>query len=399
MPQSYVQGFLKSIVLHESGHGWGLQHNFIASEAYTAKQIQSKAFTAQYGISSSVMEYIPTNVWPKGTSTGSYFQTVLGPYDYYAIKWGYAAIPGAATPEAEVATLNQWASVWSDPRYRFAMDEDVSWGDAHAIDPRIDQFDLTDDNLGWCEAQLAVSATLVRGIQRRFTQPGETHDPLRQAFGVALIPLRVCSGVAWHYLGGEELSRAHLGDPHAAAPLEPVSRAASRRAFGLLDAHLLGAASWNVSPSLLRQMVYTEWVTDIPAPSWAYDPPLRHDVPLATLALGMQQQTLAAMFRPLLLQRIDDLPLKYSRGSTMDLADLFAGRRPRSSAISSRERRLGVNAIHRNLQQLYARVLAKMVLSPAPGRHTMPGRLARAELKALRHDVAIARCRDAGSTR
>jgi hypothetical protein len=73
VPEQYAQDFVKSIVLHESGHNWGLQHNFIASEAYSARQIQSKAFTSQYGIANSVMEYSPTNVWTKGTSTGDYF--------------------------------------------------------------------------------------------------------------------------------------------------------------------------------------------------------------------------------------------------------------------------------------------------------------------------------------
>jgi hypothetical protein len=389
VPEQYAQDFIKSIVLHESGHNWGLQHNFIASEAYSARQIQSKAFTSQYGIANSVMEYAPTNVWTKGTSTGDYFQLVLGPYDYYAIKWGYAAIPGAKTPEAERPTLNAWASVWSDPRYRFAMDEDIQWGTGHAIDPRIDWFDLTDDNIGWCEAQFKVSDVLIQSIQRRFTQTGETHEPLREAFAFAMVPLSYCAPIAWHYLGGEELSRAHIGDPHAQPPLTPVSRAQSQRAFALLDAHLFGTAAWNVSPSLLRQMVYTEWVTDFPSPSWAYDPPLRHDIPIATMALGRQARTLTAMFAPTLLQRIDDLPLKYSHGSTMDLSDLFDwtsgsifGDLARGKPASSE--------IHRNLQQFYARMLARMVVSPAPGTPYDAQSLARAELKALKHDVQVA---------
>ena len=44
LPPNYAQDFLKSIVLHESGHNWGLQHNFIASEAYTSSEVRSKDF-------------------------------------------------------------------------------------------------------------------------------------------------------------------------------------------------------------------------------------------------------------------------------------------------------------------------------------------------------------------
>ncbi|HEV2261310.1 MAG TPA: zinc-dependent metalloprotease, partial [Candidatus Rubrimentiphilum sp.] len=112
VPPKFANDFLLSIVLHESGHDWGLRHNFIGSEAYTAKELQSRAFTSRYGVGTSVMEYAPVNVWPKGTSNGDYFQTVLGPYDYYAIKWGYARIPGATTPQAELPTLRRWASAW-----------------------------------------------------------------------------------------------------------------------------------------------------------------------------------------------------------------------------------------------------------------------------------------------
>jgi hypothetical protein len=390
VPPRYAEDFLKAIVLHESGHNWGLQHNFIASEAYTAAQVRSRSFTDQFGLANSVMEYTPTNVWPRGMSNGDYFQTVLGPYDYYAIKWGYQAIPGATTPEAERPTLLRWASVWSDPRYRFAMDEDVQWASGHAIDPRIDQFDLTNDNIGWCESQLKLSSVLIRSIQLRFVQSGETHDPLRQAFAFALFPLQVCSRVAWHYVGGEELSRNHIGDPHAPPPLAPISRAQSKRAFALLDAHLFSASAWNVSPSLLRRMVYTEWVTDLPQGAWAYNPPLRHDVPVATIIQRLQQTTLQSMFNPVLLQRLDDLSIKYSPGTTMSLTDAFAWTQ---SAVFSDLRSSHVAAageVRRSLQQWYARMLARMLLAPQPGTPYDAQSLARAEIVELRGTVRAA---------
>jgi hypothetical protein len=383
VPDSYIDDFMKSIVLHESGHNWGLEHNFIASEAYSAKDVQSKAFTAQYGLANSVMEYTPTNVWPKGESTGSYFQTVLGPYDYYAIAWGYGTIPGATKPTDELPALQKLASTWSDPAHRFETDEDVSWYDGHAIDPRVDQFDLTNDNIGWCQGQLALSDTLVRSIERRFTEPGESHDSLRQAFRIALSPLEVCSNVAWHYMGGEELSRAHIGDPHASMPLSPVSRDRSKRAYAMLDAHLFGASAFNVSASLMRKMVYSEWETINGVGSWAVDPPLRHDVPIAQIALELQSSTLDSMFAPVLLQRLDDLPTKYGAGSTMTISDLFAW--TQASVFGDLGRaKSAPNEIRRNLQQTYARMLAKMLLAPDPGTPFDAQSLARAELASLR---------------
>jgi hypothetical protein len=140
----------------------------------------------------------------------------------------------------------------------------------------------------------------------------------------------------------------------------------------------------------MRQMVYTEWVTDLPQPAWAYDPPARHDIPLTTIALKLQRQTIDAMFAPVLLQRLDDLPLKYSHDSTMTLADLFAWMQASAFGDLRQGKAASANEIHRNLQQMYARTLVKLMLSPDPGTPYDAQSLARAELKALSHDVSLA---------
>ena len=391
MPPNYVNDFVRSIVLHESGHNWGLQHNFIGSEAYSAKQLQSKDFTSKYGVTSSVMEYSPVNIWPKGTPNGDYWQLVLGPYDYYAIKWGYAPVPGAKTPADEVATLGQWASAWSDPMYRYANDEDVEWGDGHAIDPRVEQFDLTNDNLGWCDAQFTVVDRLFQSLEPRFATSRSTHDAQRQAFEFALFPYTQCASIASHYLGGEFLARAHIGDPGASLPLDPVPVAKARQAFALLDRYVFSERAWHLSPRLLRQMVYTEWVTDFPQAPWQYAPPVRHDEPLTAIAATLQGRLLGQLFAPVVLQRLDDLSLKYAPGATMTLTDLFAWthRSVFGDLASSSE-------VHRNLQQWYARVLARLVLAPDPATPYDAQSLARAELVTLRAELVRAEAARSG---
>jgi hypothetical protein len=384
----YTQDFLKSIVLHESGHEWGLQHNFIASEAYSAKQLQSKAFTSRFGVTNSVMEYTPVNLWPHGTPQGEFFMTVLGPYDNYAIRWGYARIPGASSAQAEVPTLSRWAQVWQQPYYRFDMDEDVQWANAHAIDPRVNLFDLSSDNIGWCDAQIKIADDLISKIPARFTHSGDTHDAQEQAFYTGWRQLSRCVSVVNHYVGGEYVSRAHIGDPGAPLPLTAVSRTDARRAFDLLDRRLLGPSAFSYSPRTLRQMVYTEWVTDFPQPVWAYSPPLRHDVPIATLAETLQSFTLTRLLQPTMLQRLDDLSLKYPAGSTMSLADLFAW--TQESVYGDLRTGGRSNEIHRSIQQWYAHKLAQIVLAPMPGTPYDAQSLARAELVDLQSKLQSA---------
>ncbi len=389
-PPGYAQQFLRWIVLHESGHNWGLQHNFIGTQAYTNKELQSAAFTSRYGISNSVMDYIPTNIWPKGTPNGTYFQQVLGPYDYYAIHWGYATIPGAHTPQAELPTLRRWASKWSDPHYRYENDEDVRWFDGHAIDPRVDMWDLSNDNLTWCQGQLRIGEMLMNSLATRYNVTGNTHEPLRTGFRYAIGPFRSCAAIAAHYIGGEYLSRAHIGDPGSTLPLQAVPRSQSQRAFTMLDRYLLGEGSWKFSPRLLRSMVYTEWVTDFTQAPWQYNPPQRHDVPVTAMVNAMQESTVSSFFNPTMLQRLDDASLKYAKGSAMSLTDLFSWTHHAVFGDLTDGRVAHAGEIHRTLQQWYARKLAQIVLTPAPGTPYDAQSLARADLVTLQGQISHA---------
>lgn len=387
IPERFKYDFLKAIVLHESGHDMGLQHNFIGSQAYTAKQLQDKAFTSRYGVASSVMEYSPINLWPKGYKQGDYWQTVLGPYDYYVIHWGYARIPGARTPQDEKPKLNQWASVWSDPRYRFASDEDVSWASAHAIDPRVNHWDLSNDTLGWCDTRLKLAGGLIDTLNARYPRPGESFEEERDAFTSAMGEYLTCAVMPEHFIAGEYLSRSHQGDPRASAPLTPLPRAQEQRAFAMLDRYLFGDKAFTLPAGLLNRMTYAEWSPFWENGAWAYSPGDRHDVAIAELAGGLQDNELRIMFQPLMLQRLDDMSLKAKAGQTMSLDDLFSWMQ-NSVFGDLRDRSLaGIPLIHRSLQQHYAAMLAGLLLSPQPGTPYDAQALARVQLTSLQHDL------------
>ena len=49
----------------------------------------------------------------------------IGPYDKFAIMWGYKPIPGARTPDEERPTLDQWARMQDTiPWYRFSANNE-----------------------------------------------------------------------------------------------------------------------------------------------------------------------------------------------------------------------------------------------------------------------------------
>ena len=383
VPDKFANEFLESIVLHESGHDWGLRHNYLGSEAYTAAQLRSPAYTQRYGTASSVMEYVPINIWPKGKGQGEYFQTVLGPYDYYVIHWGYARIPGAKTPSAELPVLRRWASQWSNPQLSWSSDEDVSWNNGMGVDPRNQQWDLTNDNIGWCQSQMRMDHDLIARVDHRFPRSQGSFDDLRTAFGSLLGQSGRCASVVSRYIGGEYVSRSLRGDRHAVLPLSPVPKSEQLRAFKVLESNLFSAQAWNFSPTLLREMV-TQYRYD----DWDGNFAPRHDIPIESIAERYQRSVIARMFTPVTLQRLDDMQSKYGSGKTMDLADLFTWMQSAVYSDVSHPKGGSIPLIRRNLQRNYASLLSQLANTPAAGQPQDAQALARYELGALHAQIA-----------
>jgi hypothetical protein len=391
VPAKFVHDSIFSALVHEMGHNMGLQHNFIGSMAYSAKDLQSTEFTDRYGIASSVMEYAPLNLWPRGTAQGEYFQTTLGPYDYYAIKYGYAHIPGANSPEAELPTLRRWASGWSDPRYRYDSDEDVAWYNGHAADPRSEQGDLTNDPLGWCGVQMHMDRDQIAALNRSWPLPGHAYEEETGAFSGWLGSYLSCPVIASHFIGGQYISRAHRGDPGAQPPIVPVPQAEQRRAFDLIANSLFNSSALNIRPELLQHLGYSEWAgygyTGWEGygnlPTWAYDPPERHDYPLVERINSTQMRVIDYFFQPLVLQRIDDTPSE-STGAAMTLSDLFDWLH---AAIYGKLGSYHMPEVSRNLQQQYLERLVTLANTPAKGTPSDAQALARAQLQLIARDA------------
>ncbi len=379
----YADEFLESIVLHESGHDFGLRHNFMGSQAYTAAQLQSASFTARYGNSSSVMEYQPTNLWPKGTPQGAYYQTVLGSYDYYAIHWGYAPVAGARTPEQELPTLRRWASAWSNPRYTFASDEDVQWLSGAAVDPRNQQWDLTNDNIAWCSTQMRMERGLLQNVDRRFPAVQLPYDDLRFAFGTITRQYARCTSIVSRYLGGEYVSRSLRGDPNAAQPLTEIPIATQKRAFGVLESNVFASSAWSFSPALLRQLV-TQYLYD----DWLGNLPPRHDIDVAEMVDRYQLAVIARLYSPVTLGRLDDMDIKYRPGTTMDIGNLFGWMQ--AAIYSDVATGRAIPLVRRNLQRNYTALLSKLANAPMTGTPSDAQAMARYELQSLSSTIGRA---------
>ena len=119
-PAEEIGEMMRMVISHEVGHALGLPHNMAASYAYPVDSLRSGKFTQKMGIAATIMDYARYNYIAQPGDENVRFIRQLGPYDHYAINWGYRKIPLAKTPEQEVKTLDKWIEEKADdPIYRF----------------------------------------------------------------------------------------------------------------------------------------------------------------------------------------------------------------------------------------------------------------------------------------
>ncbi len=81
--------FLYYLILHEMGHTMGLNHNMKASQMLSPAEINNTEITHKIGMQGSVMDYPAINIALDRSKQGDYYTTKPGPYDLWAIEYGY----------------------------------------------------------------------------------------------------------------------------------------------------------------------------------------------------------------------------------------------------------------------------------------------------------------------
>ncbi|MEI9810784.1 MAG: zinc-dependent metalloprotease [Bacteroidota bacterium] len=139
--------FLTYLIMHEMGHTLGLNHNMKASQMLSPAEINNKEITRKIGLIGSVMDYPAINVALDRSKQGDYYTTLAGPYDLWAIEYGYTPF----SEGEEASGLKKILSRSSDPKLVFGNDGDDMRAPGKAMDPRVNVNDLTSDPIAYAE--------------------------------------------------------------------------------------------------------------------------------------------------------------------------------------------------------------------------------------------------------
>jgi hypothetical protein len=375
--EQFVLDDLKDVVMHEVGHTLGLRHNFRASTIYSVKQLEDPVFTAANGIAGSVMEYNAVNISLKGEKQGAYGMKTLGPYDYWAIEYGYKEI----APDQENKELKRIAARSNEPLLAYATDED----NAFSIDPEANQGDLGNDPLEFARRRFILVQEMWDRWQARKLKPDDNYTVYRRVVERGLIAMTGTSTNVAKYIGGVTTLRDHVGSPRA--PLTPIDPAKQRAALKIIADGLFSADSFHFKPEFMRR-VQVDWMDR----NDQYDLGLSTpdvDYSLATQVLKAQHQVLGQLMSDSVAQRILDSQLKVDDPrKTLHLSDVYD---TLMTSIWS-ELRTGreITPLRRNLQREHLTRVAGALLRPSGSMPADARALLREEAKELRRDIAAA---------
>jgi hypothetical protein len=119
LPDTLVGSLLEWTVTHEVGHALGFDHNFRGAGLYPTDSLRRPSFARRMGHMTSIMAWTDINYVAQPEDAMAFADRLprLGPYDRWALVWGYRAIPQAATPEAELPVLEQWRAAQDTAPY------------------------------------------------------------------------------------------------------------------------------------------------------------------------------------------------------------------------------------------------------------------------------------------
>ena len=351
--QVYIHQYLRLIIAHEVGHTLGLRHNFRGSTLLPPEDLNNTKITHAKGLVTSVMDYIPPNLAPQGVKQGDYFPFVIGPYDQWAIEYGYKP-SGAAAPETEMPLLQQIAQLSTRPELDYATDEDM-----FDIDPNVNPWDNSSNVLLYSQWQLDNDRAMWSRLNQNPPMEGESYNKLSRMFDTVFFHYLQNTYFITKYIAGQSFHREHIGDSNGQLPFAPVPVEQQRQALATLQKYIFAADAFQFPPELLNKLAPSRWM------DWGNQVQTRRlDYPIHDSIFLLQSLVLKELLSGDRLDRLGDLELKSQPGQALSIAELFDSLQDGifSEVMQPNRQLQPISSLRGALQSQYLNLLTNMVL-------------------------------------
>ena len=310
--KQFVHDGIVDLILHEVGHTLGLRHNFKASSVYSIEELSNPDFTNQYGVTGSVMDYNATNLLDGGNN---YFQTIPGPYDYWAIEYAYSE-QEPYSRETEKEFLENIASKSTEPLLAYGTDEDTG---SRGIDPYTNRRDMTSDPIKHYIKRIDIGNEFIVNLLDNFEKEGERYPKIRSVFFQGFYEYYGGARSIAKFIGGIKHSRHHIGQDYDEYPLEIIDISIQKEALDFYIDYIFDKNSFQYSSDLLNKMA-PERLSDFEGTLWEMN---RLDFPLHSIVRNIQNTSLYNLFNSRVHNRIIDNKVKVPDGEAFELDYLF----------------------------------------------------------------------------
>ena len=356
-PAEEIGEMMRMVISHEVGHALGLPHNMAASYAYPVDSLRSGKFTQKMGIAATIMDYARYNYIAQPGDENVRFIRQLGPYDHYAINWGYRKIPLAKTPEQEVKTLDKWIEEKADdPIYRF--------GGAR-FDPSAQTEGIGNDQVKASTYGMKNLKIVAENLPSWTSDQTNNYEDLSELYGELLgVWSRYVGHVSGNIGGVYEFNKKPVQNGMV---YEAVSKKKQKEAMVWLHKNAFETQDWLINPEILANINengYTERI------------------------LSLQNRQLYTLLNPNKLEMMIDAEVIDSK--TYTALDMI--RDLRTGIFSETNYTKNVDVFRRNLQKSMINRMG-ILLNSKDNQNSDISSIVRGELEALNFQLTVAKNR------